>query len=311
MKKISLYAFAGLVLMGAISCTSQEYKKTKSGLLYKIITDKKNPVAKKGEFLKVHFIQKVRDSVLYSSEGGMPVYIQVDSARPVYSPTEIFPLLRKGDSAIVVEMADTLQKRFGGQLPPFIHKKDKLTIAFRVLDVFPTLQDKTKDMEQEMAGEKQREIKAVEDYLAKNNIKAEKTEKGTYVVVNTLGDGPQVDTGKQVSVRYTGKLLPSGKEFESNMKGPGDPYKFVVGKAQIIQGWDDGLRKFKKGGKGTLYIPAFLAYDQSPGPGHKPYENLIFDVEIADVTDAPKEPSMPAMPQMPQQQGRPQQQPHR
>ena len=315
MKKISLYAFAGLVLMGAVSCTSQEYKKTKSGLLYKIITDKKNPVAKKGEFLKVHFIQKVRDSVLYSSEGGMPVYIQVDSARPVYSPTEIFPLLRKGDSAIVVEMADTLQKRFGGQLPPFIHKKDKLTITFRVLDVFPTLQDKTKDMEQEMAGEKQREIKAVEDYLAKNNIKAEKTEKGTYVVINSPGDGPQVDSGKQVSVRYTGKLLPSGKEFESNMKGPGEPYKFVVGQAQIIQGWDDGLRKFKKGGKGTLYIPAFLAYDQSPGPGHKPYENLIFDVEIADVTDAPKQsnaPAMPQMPQMPQQQGRPQQQqPHK
>jgi len=314
MKKISLYAFAGLVLMGAVSCTSQEYKKTKSGLLYKIITDKKNPVAKKGEFLKVHFIQKVRDSVLYSSEGGMPVYIQVDSARPVYSPTEIFPLLRKGDSAIVVEMADTLQKRFGGQLPPFIHKKDKLTIAFRVLDVFPTLQDKTKDMEQEQAGEKQREIKAVEDYLAKNNIKAEKTEKGTYVVINTLGDGPQVDSGRQVAVRYTGKLMPSGKEFESNMKGPGEPYKFVVGQAQIIQGWDDGLRKFKKGGKGTLYIPAFLAYDQSPGPGHKPYENLIFDVEIADVTDAPKQsntPAMPQMPQMPQQQGRPQQQPHK
>jgi len=315
MKKISLYAFAGLVLMGAVSCTSQEFKKTKSGLLYKIITDKKSQVAKKGEFLKVHFIQKVRDSVLYSSEGGMPVYIQVDSARPVYSPTEIFPLLRKGDSAVVVEMADTLQKRFGGQLPPFIHKKDKLTITFRVLDVFPTLQDKTKDMEQEMAGEKQREIKAVEDYLAKNNIKAEKTEKGTYVVINSPGDGPQVDSGKQVSVRYTGKLLPSGKEFESNMKGPGEPYKFVVGQAQIIQGWDDGLRKFKKGGKGTLYIPAFLAYDQSPGPGHKPYENLIFDVEIADVTDAPKQsnaPAMPQMPQMPQQQGRPQQQqPHK
>src|SRR4051794_37779532 len=126
MKKISLYAIAGLLILGGMtSCTSQEYKKTKSGLLYKIISDKKSPMAKKGEFIKVHFIQKVRDSVLYSSlETGMPVYIQVDSARPVYSPTEIFPLLRKGDSAVVVELADTLAKRFGGQLPPFIHKKD-------------------------------------------------------------------------------------------------------------------------------------------------------------------------------------------
>jgi len=314
MKKISLYAIAGLVMMvGVSSCTSQEYKKTKSGLLYKIISDKKTPVAKKGEFIKVHFIQKVRDSVLYSSEGGMPVYIQVDSARPVYSPTEIFPLLRKGDSAVVVELADTLSKRFGGQLPPFIHKKDKLTISFRVLDVFPTVQEKTADMEKEQVGEKQREIKAIEDYLAKNNIKAEKTEKGTYFVVNTPGDGPAVDSGKQIAVLYTGKLLPSGKEFESNMKGPNkEPYKFVVGTGSIIQGWDDGLRKFRKGGKGTLYIPAYLAYDQSPGPGRKPYENLMFDVEIADVTDAPKQgaggPGMPTMPVMPQQ-GRPQGQP--
>jgi len=308
MKKIASYAFVGLVLMGAVSCTSQEYKKTKSGLLYKIISDKKNPVAKKGQFLKVHFVQKVRDSVLYSSEGGMPVYIQVDSARPVYSPTEIFPLLRKGDSAVVVELADTLQKRFNGQLPPFIHKKDKLTIAFKVLDVFPSLQEKTADQEKEQSTEKQREVTAVEDYLAKNNIKAEKTEKGTYVVVNSLGDGPQVDSGKQVSVLYTGKLLPSGKEFESNMKGPNkEPYKFVVGQGQIIQGWDDGLRKFKKGGKGTLYIPAFLAYDQSPGPGHKPFENLLFDVEVVDVTDPVKTPPSPTpMPTRPQQA-----QPHR
>ncbi|HEY8972361.1 MAG TPA: hypothetical protein VIM64_24820, partial [Puia sp.] len=183
MKKIPLFALVSMILLATGSCTSQEYKKTKSGILYKIISDKKNPVVKKGEFLKVHFVQKVRDSVLYSSEGGMPVYIQVDSARPIYSPTEIFPLLRKGDSAVVVEMADTLQKRFGGQLPPFIHKKDKLTIAFKVLDIFPTMEAKTADNEKELTAEKQREIDAVESYLAKNNIKAEKTEKGTYVVI--------------------------------------------------------------------------------------------------------------------------------
>ncbi|HVU57545.1 MAG TPA: FKBP-type peptidyl-prolyl cis-trans isomerase [Puia sp.] len=316
MKKIPLFAFVSMILLAAGSCTSQEFKKTKSGILYKIISDKKNPVVKKGEFIKVHFVQKVRDSVLYSSEGSMPIYIQVDSARPVYSPTEVFPLLRKGDSAVVVEMADTLQKRFGGQLPPFIHKKDKLTIAFKVLDVFPTMEAKTADNEKELTAEKQREIDAVESYLAKNNIKAEKTEKGTYVVVQSEGDGPRVDSGKQVAVRYTGKLLPSGKEFESNMKGPGDPLKFVVGAGSIIQGWDDGLRKFKKGGKGTLYVPAYLAYNQQPGPGHKPFENLIFEVEIADVTDAPAPKSPMPMPATPPTQGkqlpvRPQPQQHK
>lgn len=307
MRQTTFFLLASVVLMTA-SCTSQEFKKTKSGLLYKIYTDGKGQPAKKGQFLKVNVVQKLRDSLLYSNEGGMPIYIPVDSPRPVYSPTEVFPLLRKGDSAIVVELADTLQRKFGGQLPPFIKKKDKITIAFKVLDVFTSGDSLTKDKEMETAKEKQREVSAVEDYLTKNNIKADKTEKGTYVVVQSAGDGPQVDSGKQVSVRYTGKLFPSGKEFESNMKGPGnEPFKFVVGKGQIIQGWDDGLRKFKKGGKGTLYIPAFLAYDQQPGPGHKPYENLIFEVEIVDVTDAPAASATPAMPPMPQ--GMPQGQP--
>ena len=298
MKHISSYLLVCVALLAAVSCSNSEFKKTKSGLLYKIISDGKGQPAKKGEFLKVNVVQKLRDSVLYTSEGGMPVYIPVDSPRPVYSPTEIFYLLRKGDSAVVVELADTLQRKFGGQLPPFIKKKDKITIAFKVLDVFPSEALLTEDRNQEVAKEKDKEVKDVEAYLATNKINAQKTDKGTYVVVESPGDGPAVDTGKQVSVRYTGKLFPSGKVFETNTTGP-DPLKFVIGKGQIIQGWDDGLRKFKKGGKGTLYIPAFLAYDQQPGPGHKPYENLIFEVEVVDVTDAPKEAprTMPGMPQ--------------
>jgi FKBP-type peptidyl-prolyl cis-trans isomerase len=301
MKQISSFLLASAVLLGAVSCTNQEFKKTKSGLLYKIYSDGKGEPAKKGQFIKVNVVEKVRDSLLYSSEGSMPVYIPVDSARPVYSPTEIFSLLRKGDSAVVVELADTLQRKFGGQLPPFMKKKDKITFAFKVLDVFTSEDQLTADRNQELAKEKQREISAVEGYLSKNKINAEKTAKGTYVLVQSVGDGPQVDSGKQVSVRYTGKLFPSGKVFESNASGPGnEPFKFVVGKGQIIQGWDDGLRKFKKGGKGTLFIPAFLAYDQQQGPGKKPYENLIFDVEIVDVTDAPAQPAQPPMPQMPQ-----------
>ncbi|MBS1665014.1 MAG: FKBP-type peptidyl-prolyl cis-trans isomerase [Bacteroidetes bacterium] len=298
MKTISSYLLGSLVLLGAVSCTNSEFKKTKSGLLYKIYSDGKGETAKKGQFLKANVVQKLRDSILYSSEGNMPVYMPVDSPRPVYSPVEIFSLLRKNDSAVCVELADTLQRKFGGagQMPPWLKKKDKITFTFKILDVFASEELLTADRNAEMGKQKDREIKQVEGYLAKNNIQAQKTDRGTYVVVNSVGDGAQVDSGKQISVRYTGKLLPSGKEFESNMKGPGnEPFKFVVGAGQIIPGWDDGLRKFKKGGKGTLYIPAFLAYDQQMGPGRTPFENLIFDVEIVDVTDAPP-PAAPAMP---------------
>lgn len=299
MKTIA-YLLISLVLLGAVACTNSEFKKTKSGLLYKIYSDGKGQTAKKGQFLKVSVVQKIRDSLLYSSYGGFPFYIPVDSARPTYSPSEIFTMLRKGDSAVVVELADTLVRKAGGQLPPWIKKKDKLTITFKVLDIFTSQDLLMVDRNQELTKEKDREVSTVEGYLASNKIPAVKTEKGTYVLVQSVGDGAQVDSGKQVSVLYTGKFLPDGKVFESNMTGPGrEPFKFVIGQGGAIPGWDDGLRKFKKGGKGTLFLPAFMAYNQQQGPGHKPFENLMFDVQIVDVTDAPPPSAQPGMPPMP------------
>jgi len=299
-------------------------------LQYKIYSDGKGDPAKKGQFLKMNLLEKLRDSTLNTTYGGFPFYLPVDSPRPIYSPIEIFSLLRKGDSAVVILLADSLQSKSHGQLPPFMRKKDKLIFSFKVLDIFTSQDLLMTDRNQELAKEKDREVKAMEKYLADSNITAEKTEKGTYVVVKSPGDGVQADSGKQVSVRYTGRFFPSGKVFESNMSGPGnEPLKFVVASHQIIPGWDDGIRKFKKGGKGTLYIPGFMAYDQQPGPGHKPFESLIFDIEIVDVTDAPppsaQQPrmqmpmrpgQMPMRPgQMPvrpgQQQVQPQQQPHK
>jgi FKBP-type peptidyl-prolyl cis-trans isomerase FkpA len=290
MKTISLHVFlACLVLIGAVSCTNSGFKKTKSGLLYKIYSDGKGPLATKGQFLKMNIVEKIRDSILYSSQGNMPIYLPVDSSKPVYSPLEVFAMLRKGDSAVTVMLVDTLLRRQGGQPPAWMKRKDKMTFTFKVMDVFASEDAMNRDRSDELAKQRDREAKEVEGYLSSNKIQAEKTAKGTYVVIQSEGDGPQVDSGKQVAVRYTGKLLPSGKVFQSNMTGPGtDPIKFVIGQGQIIPGWDDGLRKFKKGGKGTLYIPAFLAYDQQLGPGRKPFENLMFDVEVVDVTDAPK-----------------------
>ena len=303
MKKISSYLFISIVMIAAVSCTNQSFKKTKSGLLYKIISDGKSAQVKRGDFIKIHYVQKLGDSLLYSSFGSVPGYARIDSVGPVYNPAEVFPLLRKGDSAIIVELADTLQHKFG-QLPPYIKKKDKITLAFKVLDVFSNQDLVGKDRETEMQKEKDRESKTIGDYIQANKINAQKTAVGTYVEIKSAGDGPAVDTGKQVYVLYTGKSLLTGKVFESNITGPRkDTLKFVIGGKSMIQGLDDGLRLFKKGGKGTLYVPAFLAYDAQPGPNHKPYENLIFDVDVVDVTDAPKESARAPMPRMtPEQQ---------
>jgi len=289
MKTNKAYFFIIPAILAAVACNNSGLKKTKSGLLYKIISDGKGETAKRGQFLKINFTQKVRDSVLYSSAEGMPTYVRVDSVGPNYTALEIFPLLRKGDSAVVIQLGDSIQRKSGQMLPPFIKKRDKIILSFRVTDLFPTEDLLKKDREIEIEKEHQKESEALKNYIERYKINAQKTEKGTYVEIKSEGDGPKVDTGKQISVLYTGKLFPSGKVFESNVNTPGaKPVQFVVGRRGMIQGWDDGLRLFRKGGKGTLYIPAYLAYDAQPGPDNKPFANLIFDVEVVDVTDAPK-----------------------
>ncbi len=301
MKTISTYLLISLVLLGAAAFNNAFLKKTKRGLMYKIISDGKGQPAKKGEFLKFNLVQKVRDSVLSTSYGGVPYYVPVDSPRPIYHPSEIFAMLRKGDSAVTVLLADSLLRKGGGQLPPYLKRKDKITLSFKILDIFPDEQAVLADRKLEAAKEKDREVKVVEKYLADSNIHATKTELGTYVVIKDPGNGPAVDTGKQVVVHYTGKLFPTGKVFESNMTGPGnEPLRFVIGQHMMIPGMEDGVRQLHQGGKGTIYIPAFLGYDQRPGPGHTAYENLIFEVVVDSVRNAPPpQPTRPGMP-MPQ-----------
>ncbi len=294
MKKVNLLIFCAIALFALGSCGKTGFKKTRSGLMYQVVSDGKGTKGKKGDILKVHFTSKLRDSILGTSYNGVPTYALVDSVGPIYSAAEIFPLLRKGDSAVVVILADTLFKRGPESVPPFIKRKDKIVISFKVLDILTNEEARKKDEEDEIAKLKVREVKNIEAYLAKNNIKADRAPKGTFVVVEKQGDGMQVDTGKQVSVMYTGRKF-DGEVFDSNIdpkfQHP-EPYSFVIGSEPpgAIEGWDDGLRLFKKGGKGKLYIPSMLGYGGNPRPGLiKPFDNLMFDIEIVDVKDAPKQ----------------------
>jgi len=315
MKKTTLFLSALSVLFMAGACKNSGFKKTKSGLLYKIISSGNGPLVKRGDVIKLAYVHKLRDSVLGSSADQMPFYAKVDSVGPVYDPQEIFTMLHKGDSAVVVRLADSLQKK-QGTLPDFIKPKDKLVLSFKVLEVFTAdsiaQKDQMAEMQQAQARQKMKfeslkgpKVKEIEDYLAKNNIKTQKAPEGTFVEVKDPGNGPQVDSGKYCSIRYTGKSFPSMKVFESNMEGGKPPFDVTIGTHAVIPGWDEGLKFFKKGGKGTLYIPYFQAYGAQPGPGGIQYENLVFDVEVVNVSDsAPKQPAMP-MP-MPQAQGQPQ-----
>src|SRR5688572_7398087 len=74
------------------------FKKTKSGIVYKVVDDKKDPIAKVGEFLKGLYTKTVRDVIIAAIEGALATYAKIDSRSPVDNPLEVFNKLRKGDS---------------------------------------------------------------------------------------------------------------------------------------------------------------------------------------------------------------------
>ncbi len=306
MKKQFLY-FLVVVMVAAIAFTScksnVDYKKTKSGLMYKIFSNTKDSIVKPGNIMKLNFTIKVgsSDSVLNTSFGKFPAYVPIEATpgEDSYSVVEIFSMLRKGDSAVVAQLVDTLMKKNpGGAMPPFFKKGDKLLTLIKVEDVFTSQELANKDREAEAEKEKNRIAKEVETdliqadkdmvaYLQKNKINATKVGKGTYVIVKEPGAGLSADSGKFATVRYEGRTLDDGKVFQSTMDPSAQPYTFKVGVGGAIPGWDESLKMFKKGGKGTLYIPGPLAYGKNPpqGSSFKPNASMIFEIDVVDVSD--------------------------
>src|SRR5215217_4168815 len=174
-----------LVAAAMLASCSDNYKKTKSGLIYKIYSSGKGDVAKKGQILKMQFRQKLRDSVLQDTYTSVPAYAMVDSVGPVYNAAELFTSLRKGDSLVVIMLGDSINKKMG--LPPFMKKEDKLTLHFKVVDIFPDVEKATADRNAEYGKQREKQSRAFEAYIAGKKGNLQKTAMRTYVDVKTPG----------------------------------------------------------------------------------------------------------------------------
>ena len=117
------------------------------------------------------------------------------------------------------------------------------------------------------------------------------TDSGLQYIEETAGSGRQAVAGDKVFVHYTG-MLEDGTKFDSS-RDRGEPFDFVLGRGQVIPGWDEGIALMAVGGKGRLIIPSELAYgDRGAGGAIPPNATLTFDVELIDVQDGP--PGAPA-----------------
>ncbi len=95
-----------------------------------------------------------------------------------------------------------------------------------------------------------------------------------------LGAGPEALPGRQITVEYTGKFT-DGRVFDTSVGK--QPFTFLLGAGNVIQGWDKGLVGMKVGSKRTLTVPPEYGYganDYGPIPGGS---TLVFEVELLNV----------------------------
>ncbi len=120
----------------------------------------------------------------------------------------------------------------------------------------------------------EKDVQLIEEYLAKNNLTAEKTVHGVYYVIDEPGSDKKPIITNTIVLNYKGYYV-DDVEFDAGTRAT---FPLV----QLIQGWQIGIPKFGIGGKGKLLIPSKYGYGSTPPGNIRANAVLIFDIELLD-----------------------------
>lgn len=109
------------------------------------------------------------------------------------------------------------------------------------------------------------------------------SESGLRIEIQQRGSGPSLREGQVVILHYVGTLA-DGKEFDSSRKR-NQPFAFMLGKRQVIKGYEEGFKHLRVGDKAVLTIPPYLAYGEKGRPSIPPNSTLRFQVEVLSAAD--------------------------
>ncbi len=299
-----------IALLTLNSCEDSKSKKTKGGTSYQMLREGEGELAKDGEYLMVNLLMKTKingeDSVIDDSNRGgtwLPM-LRIDSiwAKDENGVNGVMAEMKKGDS-VVFEVPITKLIPEGRPIPAPFDTTTSFTFNVGVAEIMnqeaygewtnALYEKRRKEQEETSKVQLDKDIQIIDDYLAENNIDAQKSDSGLRYVITEEGTGEVAQSGDKVKVNYAGKVL-SGAYFDTNIKEIAEandmnrpafePFEFTLGQGSVIKGWDEGIGYLSKGAKATLYIPSTLAY----GPSQRsevivPNSILEFDVELLDI----------------------------
>ncbi|XP_020521984.1 peptidyl-prolyl cis-trans isomerase FKBP43-like isoform X2 [Amborella trichopoda] len=94
-------------------------------------------------------------------------------------------------------------------------------------------------------------------------------------------NGEMAYEGKKVHVKYVGMLLDSGEIVQKSKQGR--LYEFYIGDGKTIDGFDEGVRGMRVGGRRRLVIPPSMGYGQEGWKKVPGNAWLTYEVELVKV----------------------------
>ncbi|RMG69171.1 MAG: FKBP-type peptidyl-prolyl cis-trans isomerase [Calditrichaeota bacterium] len=94
-------------------------------------------------------------------------------------------------------------------------------------------------------------------------------------------EGVKAEPGHRVAVHYV-LWLPDGRTLDSSYQR-GKPFEFVLGKGQVIPGWEEGIALLHEGERAQLVVPPEMGYGSRGMGPVPPNATLVFYVHLVKV----------------------------
>lgn len=266
MKKC-LFVIALLMITGTMNAQvlkKDQWVATPSGMKVMLLqaTQGERPI--KGDKVLVHYTGRLTDSTVFDSsvDRGQPFEFLLGFGQVIKGWDEGIAMLHIGEKARLMIPPDLA---YGANARPNIPANSTLIFDVELLDI-------------SVRGARPMNAQGFDTIT---------TPSGLQYIILKKGDGVKIVPGMKTKVHYSG-FLADGTKFDSSIDR-GQPFEVIVGKGQVIKGWDEGLALLHVGDIAKFLIPYQLGYgEMGRAPVIPPKADLIFDVEILAARETPK-----------------------
>ncbi len=258
------------------------FQKTESGLNYRrIVSHRSNKYPIPGDIVTIDFTYSTEDGKILFDSKKISNNFVMTLKRASHSGgcfEEALGMLAENDSAVYkIDAYNFYHYTQGKELPAPLKKGDKLIFNIKMLKI-ETQTDFIKENKEIYSYYNDVEKSDIQKYLSILNKPYKKTTNGLYIVTVEKGSSRQVKNGDLITIDYSASFI-DGTVFNSTFER-NKPFRFVVGKKEVIEGLDQAVTQMKVGEHSIIIIPFRLAYGDQKYQSIPPFSTLIFEVKI-------------------------------